>query len=322
MACSHALGGLPRLTKALGAGTLGLDKVLELARFATDETESKLISWARKVTLGAVKAKADEAVAIDDDTKETQKDSGIEWWWMDDGRMWFEGPLRPDQGALVAAGLTETANSLPSDPDDNDDFAARCAAALTLLVTEHASVTAEVVVHTPVSALQDGDGNGRIAGGPVLSPEFVARLATDARLRFVLTEEDGNPLGIGRASRDVPKWLEELVRHRDDFRCTFPGCDCRNERWLKSHHIHWWGWGGPTDLENLVTVCSFHHTLIHMMGWRVAWGKDGTTRWFRPDGSHYDPGPAPPPQLISEGPYEEQRLPPIPKLSYAAAHAS
>ena len=73
MACSHALGGLPRLTKALGAGTLGLDKVLELARFATEETESKLISWARKVTLGAVKGKADEAVAIDDDTKESRR---------------------------------------------------------------------------------------------------------------------------------------------------------------------------------------------------------------------------------------------------------
>jgi hypothetical protein len=38
---------------------------------------------------------------------------------------------------------------------------------------------------------------------------------------------------------------------------------------LKAHHIWHWELGGPTDYDNLVLVCLFHHKLAHEGGWSV-----------------------------------------------------
>ena len=51
---------------------------------------------------------------------------------------------------------------------------------------------------------------------------------------------------------------------------------------------------GGTDIENLVLICTFHHKLVHEMGWGLARERDGTLRWSRPDGSKFEVGPAPP----------------------------
>jgi hypothetical protein len=94
-------------------------------------------------------------------------------------------------------------------------------------------------------------------------------------------------LGIGRTSQVVPQWLERPLLHRDRG-CTFPGCGAR--RLLHAHHIlHWVGDGGPTEIPNLVLVCSFHHRLVHEHGWRVSLDRSGVTAWYRPGGRPYDP---------------------------------
>ena len=82
------------------------------------------------------------------------------------------------------------------------------------------------------------------------------------------------------------------LRYRDK-ECRFPGCGAR--RFTQAHHVVWWEHGGPTDLDNLVLVCTFHHKLVHEYGWAVRRDPDGTVRWFRSDGSWYHPGPGPAP---------------------------
>jgi hypothetical protein len=47
---------------------------------------------------------------------------------------------------------------------------------------------------------------------------------------------------------------------------------------------------GPTDLDNLVLVCYWHHKLVHEHRWVVKLVPDGNAVWFRPDGRPYDPG--------------------------------
>lgn len=47
----HALEGLPLVSDALTSGRLSLDKVVEQARFATAETEARLIPWADRVSV-------------------------------------------------------------------------------------------------------------------------------------------------------------------------------------------------------------------------------------------------------------------------------
>jgi hypothetical protein len=77
-----------------------------------------------------------------------------------------------------------------------------------------------------------------------------------------------------------------------DFECTFPGCGAR--RFTQAHHIVWWDQGGRTDLDNLLLVCTLHHKLVHEYGWAVRRDGEGMARWFRPDGTRYRAGPAPP----------------------------
>src|SRR6266540_6493253 len=57
IAAAHALEGLPRISEAFSAGELGIDKVLELTRFATPDTEARLIPWAQGVSCGCIRRK-------------------------------------------------------------------------------------------------------------------------------------------------------------------------------------------------------------------------------------------------------------------------
>ncbi|HSL10978.1 MAG TPA: DUF222 domain-containing protein, partial [Actinomycetota bacterium] len=58
-AAAAALERLPRLGEALARGKLGVDKVVELTRFATPETEGGLVAWAASVSSGAIRRRAD-----------------------------------------------------------------------------------------------------------------------------------------------------------------------------------------------------------------------------------------------------------------------
>ena len=40
---------------------------------------------------------------------------------------------------------------------------------------------------------------------------------------------------------------------------------CSSDRWVQIHHIHPVSEGGSNALENLATLCSFHHRLVHQM---------------------------------------------------------
>jgi len=59
-----------------------------------------------------------------------------------------------------------------------------------------------------------------------------------------------------------------VVNARDEGRCTFQdqnGHRCNSDRWVHIHHIIPVSQGGSNDPENLTTLCSFHHDLVHQM---------------------------------------------------------
>ena len=55
--------------------------------------------------------------------------------------------------------------------------------------------------------------------------------------------------------------------------CQFPGCE--SEHRLHAHHIVHWANGGPTELGNLISACSFHHHKLHEGGWNIIVTDDG-----------------------------------------------
>src|SRR6266496_3142890 len=59
LGAAHALRGLPLISEAFQHGELSLDKVVELTRFATPETEGVLVAWAREVSPGRIRHRAE-----------------------------------------------------------------------------------------------------------------------------------------------------------------------------------------------------------------------------------------------------------------------
>ena len=50
------------------------------------------------------------------------------------------------------------------------------------------------------------------------------------------------------------------------------------------HHVKHWAEGGPTSLENLTTLCSFHHRAVHEGSFSIQRCEDGTLSFYAPAG--------------------------------------
>lgn len=283
---------------------MSIDKVVELTRFATPKTERKLITWARKVSVATIRARADELASKDrQDLKEKRHGRHLRYRHEEDN-FWIDVLVPAAVGVPLFAALDKRAKELAPAPTDDEGretgtLEQRRMDALVEAVhdapswVEGRSFTAnEVFIHTRLH--EQGFSNGT-ANGVVLSSDTIERLTCDARLRFVLTDADGNATGIGHASRKIPEWMRQVVLKEFEFTCCFPGCD--HKRGLDVHHFSHWAYGGPTDPENLGPMCRPHHSLLHEHDWRAFKGSAGTVIWFRPDGTEYLPGPAPPPLL-------------------------
>jgi len=133
-----------------------------------------------------------------------------------------------------------------------------------------------VTIHVDQSAL--AGGNGRSA----LPIESVKRLCCDSHAVVISENDEGQPLNIGRKTRIIPTAIQRALRARDNNSCSFPGCG--NRRFLHSHHVEHWSNGGETSLDNLMLLCTRHHTLVHEGGFSIS--KDYLDNWafIRPDG--------------------------------------
>jgi hypothetical protein len=300
IAAAHALEGLPRVSDAFSSGEVGVDKVVELTRFATPETEGDLIRWAKSVSCAAIRHKADLALRPSiDEARDAEKARSLTWWYFEENkRFGLQAELPAADGAVVAKALERLAESLPVMPGE-EDFChadAKRADALVALCSETIATDpdpdrATVVVHARLDGLLSGEGGCELENGPVVHPETARRLLCEARVQTVIEDKEGQPIGLGRMAREPSAWMIRQLRYRD-VECKFPGCGAR--RFTKAHHIRWWEHGGSTDLDNLLLVCTFHHKLVHEYEWSVV-RKDGSVLWFRPNRSPYRAGPAPPP---------------------------
>jgi hypothetical protein len=123
-------------------------------------------------------------------------------------------------------------------------------------------------------------GRGELSWGRPLSAAAVGRIACDAGISWIITDPAGVPLNVGREQRTVTpaQWAALIVR---DGGCVFPGCT-RPVEWCEAHHIVWWRFGGPTDLDNLCLLCPAHHRVVHHGGWNIQLGADRKPEFIPP----------------------------------------
>jgi hypothetical protein len=125
------------------------------------------------------------------------------------------------------------------------------------------------------------------------------RLLCDAALHRVLSHGRSAILDYGTATRTIPAPLYNALVLRDGH-CRFPGCD-RPTAWCEGHHIQPWQAGGPTQLGNLVLLCSRHHHLLHHPGWHTKLLPDTTLEVTNPTG-----------HVRTSHPPATRRAPPLP----------
>ena len=140
----------------------------------------------------------------------------------------------------------------------------------------------QVVVHIAHDALCDvpESSGAEFDDGRAVTVETARRLGCDGALIGVVEGKKGEPLAVGRRTRAVPPAIRRALRVRDGG-CRFPGCD--RSRFVHAHHIRHWADGGETKLDNLVTLCSQHHRLVHEGGYGVRMN-DGEIEFTRPNG--------------------------------------
>ncbi len=127
--------------------------------------------------------------------------------------------------------------------------------------------------------------------GPAISNTSAQMIACSATLSWMLHDSAGKVLDLGRRRRRPNAALRRAARERDTCRCRFPGCESRR---VDLHHIQYWSNGGGTKLDNLVSLCKYHHMLVHERGYLIAAARDGTFAFYRPDGTAFPSCPPPP----------------------------
>ncbi|MFI7116461.1 DUF222 domain-containing protein [Amycolatopsis sp. NPDC049868] len=209
-----------------------------------------------------------------------------------DGFWKLSGLLDPETGARTAAALDAYATKRPVDefgqadhrtlPQRRGDAWAELLDLAIACPDQPGTSGYRTLVHVTVGldALKTGLGTACL--------DFVSRItAREARLAAcdclmipVVLGAAGEPLDVGRMKRFVTPGQRRALNIRDGG-CAFPGCH-RAPKHCHAHHIRHWADGGPTDLRNLVLLCSFHHRLIHHGDWQVRMTPEGIPEFVPP----------------------------------------
>ena len=295
---ARALPALPLIDAAFEQGQISYSKVRAMTRVATPGNEEYLLDIARHGTAAHVERvvrRYRRCRPQEEDATEQGREPGEEHFYCyteDEGSVVFGGRVSSEQGQLLLKALEAmiedidknvSAETFEGEQETEQNVSAetfpRTGRATALVhIAEHYLATGgsgakpltsneayQVLVHVNAN---DAHPDNRVQGGHTchdddgrcVAPPVVRQLACDATQTTVLENERGEVLNIGRRSRVVPRRIARALRIRDGG-CRFPGCGQRH--WTDAHHIRHWMDGGETSLDNLITLCRFHHRSLH-----------------------------------------------------------
>jgi hypothetical protein len=323
---ARALRGLPVIRGEFGAGRLSYAKVRALTRIATPDTEADLTELAGPMTANQLErfARAHRKVSSVDDA-DARIRRRLAWRIDDDGSLSGTFRLPPLQGAVLLKALraatgdlehphdgpepdvsAETPGATQSPPPTSSNLAdALLVIAEAFLADKIAAADDpdiyQVVVHVGTDVTNDRGHPAdprrcHVEDGPAISVSTAQMIACASSWNWMLHDSAGKLLDLGRKRRRPSTALRRAARERDKCRCRFPGCESRR---VDLHHIQYWSNGGRTKLDNLVSLCKYHHQLVHERGYLIAATRDGTFTFCRPDGTAI---PASPPLPVPAGP--------------------
>jgi len=275
---ARALRDLPVIRARFAAARLSYAKVRALTRIATPATEADLAELAGPMTGNQLErfARAHRQVTRADDA-EARVRRRLVWRFEEDGSLSGTFRLPPLAGAVLLQALRAACDDLAGPAGD-----------------PRGDVSAE----TPARGDPADPARCHVEDGSALSVSTAQMLSCTAALSW-MRHDRGAVLALGRRRRKPNAAIRRAARERDNCRCRFPGCESRR---VDLHHIQHWINGGRTDLENLVSLCPYHHKLVHDRGYLIAASPSGGFAFYQPDGT---PLPACPPLPEPDGPLDQ-----------------
>ncbi|OCB47827.1 hypothetical protein A5721_07670 [Mycobacterium vulneris] len=277
VAVARRLEEFPRCTQDLRDGRLSLDQVGVIAERAADGSDAHYAELAAVATVTQLRTAVKLEPRPEPERRpEPQREITTIPGPADDYTTWrirlprleaatFQAALQSHHDALVADWKRDhdldldtgepTSAQAPPFPGTVDAFMSLVEAGWDADVAarphgQHTTVAVHLNLTDRIAALHLG---------PVLTDEERRYLLCDTTCEVWL-ERHGQPISVGRSTRTISRRLRRALEHRDCC-CVVPGCGAT--RGLHAHHIVHWEDGGPTDLDNLVLVCPYHHRAHH-----------------------------------------------------------
>jgi hypothetical protein len=147
------------------------------------------------------------------------------------------------------------------------------------------------VIVTAETLLGLDDAPAELAGHGPIPSDLARRIAADGTWHRILTDPlTGQALNYGRTTYRPPATLADHVKARDRV-CRFPPCQTPAHH-TDLDHKQRFRHGGPTQPDNLWTLCRHHHrTKDQPTGWTVTGNPNNTTTWTSPTGHRYTSHP-------------------------------
>jgi hypothetical protein len=298
---ARTLGELPATLDSARAGRASFSNVTMIAHLAEDvgveqvaPLEHILVGAAETLDPGAMRVLTQATrLRLDPDGVLADDNRAHERRWFEceqtyGGVFVLRGELDAEGGALVKTAIDALSHGM-SRGEMRSGSQRRADALVDLAATQlrcgdHRDVHGQrphLTVTVSADTLRSGAdaAPAELSGVGPIHPETARRIACDA-VRTVVTvappaeswaaragSTRAEPLSVGRATRTIPAHLRTAL-HLRDRGCRFPGCD-RPPAWTDGHHITHWSDGGPTELENLVSLCRPHHRRVHEQGQRI-----------------------------------------------------
>ncbi len=143
----------------------------------------------------------------------------------------------------------------------------------------HAAGDDRYMVHLVTRA--GGSVVTHLDGAPV-HPVNASMVACDRSSVTHVTGDGGEPLQLGRKTREWNTAQRRAISVSDGGQCRFPGCTFTH---YDIHHMRSWEDGGSTDVDNGFCQCRRHHRMLHS-GYRVEGSANGELRFYRAGGTY------------------------------------
>ena len=299
---------MPELHDALAAGTVAAGHVDAVARVAGQVEESvraQLVEQAAELVEKASVSSVDWFERhVRDLARRLSADDGLAWRerirrqrflhrWTDHhtGLCHTHLALDPEADARVSAVLDAAVADERAKPDPEartfDQLRADAFVAAFTGPRSGGRRPAEVTVLIDAATFTGGSHEQTVCetfDGQPVPPESVRRIACDAVIFPVVVDAAGVVLHHGHGRRMAT--VEQRRALRAMYRgCGFPDCTVRFGDCDVHHVIEWVQHRGPTNLDNLLPLCSQHHHLVHEGGWHLQLFPDRRLIVRRPDGT-------------------------------------